>query len=41
MGKADELSDSEILDAFEADLENDDTFMSGYREQRMEQMKRE
>lgn len=39
--KDDELSDSELLDMLEEDLEHDDTFMSGYREKRLEEMKRE
>jgi hypothetical protein len=38
--KDDELSDSELLDMMEEDME-DDSFMAGYREQRLEQMKRE
>lgn len=39
--KDDELSDSELLDMLEQDIENEDAFMAGYREQRLEQMKRE
>lgn len=39
--KDDELSDSELLDMLEQDIENDDEFMAGYREKRLEQMKRE
>jgi hypothetical protein len=39
--KDDELSDSELLDMLEEDIENEDAFMAGYREQRLEQMKRE
>lgn len=39
--KDDELSDSELLDMLEEDIEHEDAFMAGYREQRLEQMKRE
>lgn len=41
VSKEDELSDSELLEMFEDDLEKDDGFMSGYRERRLEEMKKE
>lgn len=39
--KDDELSDSELLDMLEEDIENEGAFMAGYREKRLEEMKRE
>lgn len=39
--KDDELSDSELLDMLEEDIESEGAFMAGYREKRLEEMKRE